>query len=174
MKKIFLLIIAAIIIYIVIYISIPENPLPKNISIDELVVFKSKKQLIAYAQNKPIKTYSISLGSSPVGPKRFKDDNKTPEGKYIIYDKNAGSGYHKNLGVSYPNSNDISFAKRQGLEAGGDIKIHGFPNNLSWLGKVQKIHRFFGWTRGCVALTNTEVDELFNAVAVGTSIIIYP
>ena len=89
------------------------------------------------------------------------------EGRY----KNTNSEYHKNLGVSYPNKDDIQHAKRLGKSAGGAIKLHGLKNNL---GFISKFHRWFDWTSGCLAVTDEEIDELYKAVQIGTEIELKP
>src|ERR1700678_2560084 len=82
---------------LVIYYFLPERKLPTYITIDKLVVLKSKRQLLAYSKGKLIKTYKISLGFCPKGKKEFENDGKTPEGLYFINDKNPNSVCHKNL-----------------------------------------------------------------------------
>ncbi|TCD17080.1 hypothetical protein EZ456_23550 [Pedobacter psychrodurus] len=171
MKKIIFFIILFFITGAVIYNLYPEKKLPTNAEIDYIIVKKSNRQLLAYSKQILIKTYQISLGDSPVGHKEFEGDEKTPEGVYIINAKNPHSGYHKNLGVSYPNEKDIAKAKTLNKLPGGDIKIHGVRNKLGFIGKFQ---RLFDWTNGCMALTNNEVDELYYAVNIGTKIEIRP
>jgi murein L,D-transpeptidase YafK len=153
------------------YYFYPENPLPLNTKIDSLVVYKSKRVLQAYSNGQVIKIYKISLGKHPIGDKEFEGDKRTPEGLYFINDKNSNSGYYKNLGISYPNKNDIKQSKELGKSTGGDVKIHGLRNGLGLLGKLQ---RWIDWTAGCIALTDQEVEELYNAVAIGTPIDIKP
>ena len=148
-----------------------ENKLPANIQIDKIVVYKSERQLLAYSNGQLVKTYKISLGKKPIGDKEFEGDKKTPEGLYSINDKNPNSGYHKNLGISYPNKEDIENAKRLGKPTGGDVKIHGLRNKMGFIGKF---HRWFDWTLGCIAVTDDEIDELYNAVKIGTPIEINP
>ncbi|MEN9981865.1 MAG: hypothetical protein RL542_1652 [Bacteroidota bacterium] len=145
------------------------NKLPKNSNIDALVVYKSERKLVAFSKGKMIKTYSIALGKNPIGAKHFQGDNKTPEGVYFINGKNAHSVAYKNLGISYPNSRDIS--NSNGKPTGGDIKIHGLMNNFWFAGNL---HRLKDWTNGCIAVNNSEMDELFNAVTIGTTIEIKP
>jgi murein L,D-transpeptidase YafK len=145
--------------------------LPKGTKIDKLVVFKSKRRLWAYSNQRLVKTYKIALGRQPLGAKQFEGDRKTPEGKYYINGKNPYSGYHKNLGISYPNKNDILYASRQGKSSGGDVKIHGLKNGMGFVGKF---HRWLDWTLGCIAVTDEEMDELYFAVNPGTVIEIYP
>jgi murein L,D-transpeptidase YafK len=155
----------------VLYYFYPEKPLPEGSVIDKLVVYKSKRQLLAYSKGALLKTYSIALGRQPIGDKQFEGDKKTPEGLYFINGKNPNSGYYKNLGISYPNASDMKEAKKLGKPVGGDIKIHGLRNRGGLLGKC---HRWFDWTLGCIAVTNEEMDELYNAVPIGTPIEIYP
>lgn len=169
--KILLLTIPLLIVGFSIYYFWPEKKLPANIDIDKLVIYKSKRKLLAFSNGQLIKTYKIALGRQPIGRKEFEGDKKTPEGIYTINDKNPNSGYHKNLGVSYPNQEDIANAKRLGKPTGGDIKIHGLRNKT---GYISKLHRWTDWTLGCIALTDQEIDELYKSVKVGTQIEIKP
>lgn len=170
-NKLFYLIVTLFFLGLTAYYFYPEDKLPADIEIDKLVVNKSDRQLLAYSNEKLIKTYKISLGDNPIGDKEFEGDKKTPEGHYTINDKNPNSGYHKNLGVSYPNKEDIENAKRLGKPVGGDIKIHGLRNRTGLIGKF---HRWHDWTLGCIAVTDEEIDELYNAVKIGTPIEINP
>ena len=149
----------------------PEVELGPSIQVDRIVVYKSKRQLLAYTNGQLVKTYRVSLGRQPVGAKEIEGDMKTPEGLYYINDKNPNSGYHKNLGISYPNNNDIENAIRLGKPAGGDVKIHGLRNYTGFIGKY---HRWYDWTLGCIAVTDEEIDELYDAVKIGTQIEINP
>lgn len=164
---VFVLILTAAITYNI----IPEDKLPSETKIDSLVVYKSKREMLTFAKGRYTKTYTISLSRNSSGHKEFEGDMKTPEGIYFINDKNPNSGYHKNLGVSYPNAVDIEHANKLGKSAGGDIKIHGIRNYMGFIGKF---HRLSDWTLGCIAVTNAEIDELFEAVEIGTPIKIYP
>lgn len=170
-NKLFYLIVTFLLLGLTVYYLYPEDKLPADTQIDKLVVYKSERELLAYSNGKLVKTYKISLGGNPIGDKEFEGDKKTPEGRYTINDKNPNSGYHKNLGVSYPNKDDIENAKRLGKLAGSDIKIHGLRNRTGIIGKF---HRWFDWTLGCIAVTDEEIDELYNAVKIGTPIEINP
>jgi murein L,D-transpeptidase YafK len=124
-----------------------------------------------YEEGQFIKSYRIALGEQPRGPKKCSGDCKTPEGLYYIDDRNPNSDYHKNLGISYPNDRDRARAKRMGKSPGGDIKIHGLPDEKAYLGKA---HLLSDWTEGCIAVTNQEIDELYRHVLVGAAIKILP
>ncbi|MBL7718506.1 MAG: L,D-transpeptidase family protein [Flavipsychrobacter sp.] len=145
--------------------------LPGYVVIDSIVVHKKQRKMCVYQEGEFVKSYRIALGPSPVGRKRYKGDNRTPEGLYYIEDKNPFSDYHKNLGISYPNDNDRARARRNGRSPGGDIKIHGLPNGKGYLGSS---HARYDWTEGCIAVTNREIDELYRHVEVGAPINILP
>ncbi len=170
-KYLYFIIFTLFIIGIAVYAYFPENEIPNNCTIDKILVLKSKRKLEVFAEGKLIKTYSIALGKEPIGKKQFEGDNKTPEGQYYIYDKNQYSKFHKTLGISYPNKEDIKFAKQAKRLPGGDVKIHGLKDNF---GILSKFHSLKDWTAGCIALTNTEIDELYEHVPLGTPIEIRP
>lgn len=140
-------------------------------TVNKIVVIKHKRKLYLYNNNQVVKKYNISLGKAPIGPKMFEGDMKTPEGTYKINSKSTQSNYYKNLGISYPNKEDKARAKKYGRSAGGQIKIHGLPNDKKWLGKF---HLLKDWTHGCIAVTNKEIDEIFKMVRIGTTIEINP
>lgn len=156
---------------LLVYYFYTNTKLPNNTKIDTIVVYKSKHQLLVYYKGSLLKTYIIALGRHPVGAKQYEGDQKTPEGIYYINDKNPDSGWHKNLGISYPNQEDIKRAKKLGKSPGGDIKIHGLKNKRGYIGKF---HRWNDWTLGCIAVTNQEIDELYHFVEIGTKIEIKP
>ncbi len=134
-------------------------------NIDSIQVYKSKRKLVFFRNGDVSGEFRISLGFHPKGKKRYEKDGKTPEGLYEIDGKNPKSVAHKNLGISYPNQSDRSFARRAGQKAGGAIKIHGLLKKYRKLGKL---HRFYDWTAGCIAVTDEEVDYLYENTAVGT------
>ncbi|MFA6979976.1 MAG: L,D-transpeptidase family protein [Ignavibacteriaceae bacterium] len=167
MKKIFLYELLFLVLVALGYYFMPEKKLDTSKKIDKILVVKSKRLLTVFSKGEVLKSYKISLGGVPIGKKEFEGDKKTPEGIYTINDKNPNSDYHLNLAVSYPNQSDSLHAKQFGKSAGGEIKIHGLPNGYGFIGKFQ---RFKDWTLGCIALTNSEIEELFYNVPMGTEI----
>ncbi|MDR1310498.1 MAG: L,D-transpeptidase family protein [Burkholderiaceae bacterium] len=148
-----------------------QTSLETGTRFEKLLVEKKARRLTAYANGKPVRVYRVSLGSTPVGPKRVQGDKKTPEGTYVVDGKNPGSRFHKNLGVSYPNAQDKKRAATLGRSPGGDIKIHGLGPEFRHLGKNQWQ---YDWTLGCIAVTDEEMDELYAHTNVGTVIEIVP
>jgi murein L,D-transpeptidase YafK len=147
------------------------SELADSVTIDSIVVNKGMREMLAYSNKKLLKVYRIHLGAQPIGPKQFLGDFKTPEGSYYICYKNALSLYHKSLGISYPNTTDEQNARKAGKSPGGNIVIHGWPNGQENAGR----HRYKNdWTNGCIAVTNSEIDEIFNHASVGIPIVINP
>ena len=169
--KTIVLLILFLFVGLFVYYFYPEDKLSKSAQVDSIVIYKSKHELLVYSKKKLLKTYSIAIGRQPIGTKQFEGDKKTPEGMYYINDKNPNSGWHKNLGISYPNATDRKRAKQLGKSTGGAIKIHGLQNKRGFVGKF---HRWKDWTLGCIAVTDDEVDELYRAVKIGTPIEIKP
>ncbi|MFL9844888.1 L,D-transpeptidase family protein [Flavobacterium rhizosphaerae] len=160
-----------LVVVLAVYYFYPSHKLAPGTVIDKLVVNKSKRVMQAYNGNTLVKTYKIALGKNPVGHKQFEGDGKTPEGTYTINERNPNSGYHKNLGISYPNAEDIAYARRLGKLPGGLIKIHGLRNGRGYIGKF---HRWKNWTAGCIAVTDEEIDELYKTVIPNAVIQIEP
>jgi murein L,D-transpeptidase YafK len=136
---------------------------------DLVLVDKSARVLTLYADGRPYRTLTgLQFGASPEGHKRFQGDERTPEGRYTIDYRNPQSAYHLSLHLSYPAAPDHAYAAERGRSAGGDIFIHGQPN---WL----PVGRLPGdWTDGCIALSNAEIEELWQMVPDGTPIEIRP
>ena len=138
---------------------------------DKVLIEKNERRLTLLSKGEVIKTYKIALGGNPVGPKERQGDNKTPEGTYIIDSRNRDSGYHLSLHISYPNEKDKMRAKELGVSPGGDIMIHGIKNGLSLVGAS---HAEVDWTKGCIAVTDEEMEEIYKFVPNGTIVEIRP
>jgi len=150
-------------------LSANDPPLPPSVMADKVVVLKSYRKLLLMRGDEVLKTYFVSLGENPVGPKIRQGDNKTPEGTYILDRHNANSQYHRSIHISYPNGDDLARAKKLGVSPGGELFIHGLPNDFH--GHSEALG---DWTEGCIAVTNAEIDEIWRAVADGTPIEIKP
>ena len=149
----------------------PPYSLPPGAVADRIVVLKSKRQLELHANGSVLKTYTVSLGRHPVGPKEREGDKRTPEGLYVIEAHKPQSSFHKALRVSYPSAVDRKAAEKLGQPPGGDIMVHGIRNGLGLIGRFQ---RLVDWTAGCIALTNPDIEEIYRCVPDGTPIEIRP
>lgn len=142
-----------------------------SIRADHVVVEKRQRTLTLLSHGKVLRTYKVALGGTPIGTKEQQGDHKTPEGGYILDRRNPKSRFYKSIHVSYPNEHDKQAAAQRGVSPGGDIMIHGLPNGFGWLGAS---HRALDWTDGCIAVTDSEMDEIWELVADGTPIEIRP
>jgi murein L,D-transpeptidase YafK len=138
---------------------------------DHILVLKSERKLLLMAGNAVIRTMRISLGLVPEGPKRREGDFRTPEGKYTIEAKNADSDYFLSLKVSYPNAADRAQAASQGVDPGGQIMIHGLPNDPKY---AEAMYDGWDWTDGCIAVSNSDMVDLWRMITVATPIEIRP
>jgi tetratricopeptide (TPR) repeat protein len=139
--------------------------------VDKVLIEKKKRLLSLISGGETIKTYHVALGTDPVGPKERAGDLKTPEGTYTIESRNRDSAYHLALRISYPNLQDRLHAKKIGVSPGGDIMIHGLKNGFAWVGAIQSE---MDWTKGCIAVTNEEIEEIARLVPNGTPVEIRP
>jgi len=139
--------------------------------VDKILIEKKERRLTLILKGKVLKIYKIALGGDPIGPKERRGDNKTPEGTYVIDSRNRGSRYHLSLHISYPNEKDKKRARQLGVSPGGDIMIHGIKNGLSWVGDL---HTEVDWTKGCIAVTDEEIEEIDKLAPNGTIVEIRP
>ena len=131
-----------------------------------IVVNKLDRELTLYKSGHQVKTYSAGMGINYLTDKLYSGDRATPEGEYKIIRKLPASKFYKALLINYPNEEDqrrFAEAKRRGeiskrTQIGGLIEIHGGGTA--------------GLTNGCVALDDRHMLELFNAVEVGTPVVI--
>lgn len=147
------------------------HALPPGTVANRILVEKSQRKLTLLRDATVLKEYSVSLGQAPVGAKEREGDQKTPEGIYRITEHKLDSSFYRALRVSYPEERDIERAKKAGMPPGSDIMVHGMKNGLGLIGRF---HRFSDWTAGCIALTNSEIEEILAAVPNGTVIEIRP
>lgn len=138
---------------------------------DRVVVEKAAHRLTLYRGSEALKTYRVALGPHPAGPKQRQGDGRTPEGVYTVDARNERSAFHRSLHISYPNDLDRARAAALGVDPGGAIMIHGLRNGVGWIGPV---HRYLDWTKGCIAVTDAEIDEIWQSVPLGTAVEIRP
>ncbi|MBF0329855.1 MAG: L,D-transpeptidase family protein [Nitrospirae bacterium] len=138
---------------------------------DKVLVVKNSRIMVLLKDGEILKVYKVSLGKKPTGHKVKAGDQRTPEGSYILDSRNPQSKFYKAIHISYPNKSDAANAQSLGVSPGGGIMIHGLPNKLGELGRL---HRRWDWTDGCIAVTNEEMDEIWELISDGTPIEIKP
>lgn len=138
---------------------------------DEVLVIKSENRLYLLKDGERYASFKVVFGGDPKGHKEQQGDQRTPEGRYTLDSKNPNSRFYKSIHVSYPNQKDRAHAQKLGVDPGGDIKIHGQTNGWGWASPVMQL---FSWTDGCVALSNSNMDKVWEAIDPGTPIEIRP
>ncbi|PIE09033.1 MAG: hypothetical protein CSA73_00620 [Rhodobacterales bacterium] len=134
--------------------------------VTRVVIFKGKRKMHLMNGDVALKSYTVGLGSAPIGHKQIEGDGRTPEGRYFIDRRNPESRYHLSLGISYPNKQDRARADLLGKNPGGDIFIHGEPRK----GRPRRLD----WTAGCISMRNEEIEQVYSMVRNGTPVEIYP
>ncbi len=140
-------------------------------AVDNIVVRKGARRMYLMRQGEVLREYRIALGLSPTGHKQREGDFRTPEGKYRLIRRNPRSEYFLSLEVSYPNEADIARARQAGVSPGGLIMIHGLPNTPR---KTLDYYRTNDWTDGCIAVSNSDMVEIWMMTPPNTPIEIQP
>lgn len=165
------LVMGAALLYLRPPVAVPVVPplAPIVGQIDRIVIEKSARRLMLFQDGLPVRSYVMALGFAPVGDKSRQGDGRTPEGIYRINRLNDRSAYHLSLGIDYPQASDVKLAAANGYDPGGDIMIHGQPNALP-----DAVVIAGDWTAGCIAVSNTQIREIFAATPIGTEVEIRP
>jgi murein L,D-transpeptidase YafK len=138
---------------------------------DHIVVHKSERKLYLYSGDRLLGQYKVELGLSPVGQKEREHDFRTPEGHYYLERRNTRSDFFLALQVSYPNKDDELRARKNRWAPGGLIMIHGLPNTLKHSADYYARN---DWTDGCIALSNSDMVEVWMRTLDNIPIDIYP
>jgi len=147
----------------------PGVPVPDPA--DLVLVDKSDRKLYLLKAGRVLREFDVSLGLVPNGPKQREGDFRTPEGKYLLDARNPNSDYFLSIHVSYPDESDRARARAQGVDPGGEIMIHGLPNVPKQdLGS----YRATDWTDGCIAVSNSDMVDIWLLTRESTPIEIRP
>jgi murein L,D-transpeptidase YafK len=126
--------------------------------VDRVVVRKAERKLFLLHGGTVVRTYKVALGLNPIGTKERSGDFRTPEGAYRLVRRNPRSEYFLSMQVSYPNDSDLKHARRNHWDTGGSIMIHGLPNQLK---HDPSYYESRDWTDGCIAVSNSDMLEIW-------------
>jgi len=138
---------------------------------DRILVKKSERRLYLLHADQVLREYPIRLGLNPYGPKQREGDFRTPEGVYRVSRRNTSSDFFLSLEVSYPSDADRERARRSGVKPGGLIMIHGQPNVPR---KSPDFYASNDWTDGCIAVSNSDMVDIWQRTRLGIPIAIRP
>jgi murein L,D-transpeptidase YafK len=126
--------------------------------VDRVVVRKAERKLILMHGDTMVRAYKVALGLNPIGTKERSGDFRTPEGTYRLIRRNPRSDFFLSMQVSYPNDADLKHARRNHWDTGGSIMIHGLPNQLK---HDPSYYENVDWTDGCIAVSNSDMLEIW-------------
>jgi len=138
---------------------------------DHVIVRKAEHKLYLYSGSRLLGEYNVELGLNPVGQKERERDFRTPEGRYFLTRRNTRSEFFLAIQVSYPSKADELRARKNHWAPGGSIMIHGFPNNPKHPAAYYQTN---DWTDGCIALSNSDMVEVWMRTQDNIPIDIYP
>ena len=139
--------------------------------VDRVVVKKAQRRLLLMRGGNVVRTYHVALGLSPEGQKERSGDFRTPEGTYRLEKRNPRSDFFLSIKVSYPNETDLRRARARHWDTGGSIMIHGLPNQLKHEPEYYESH---DWTDGCIAVSNSDMTEIWMLIPDDVPIDIVP
>ncbi len=150
---------------------------PDTLNKDSLIIYvdKSHYELKLFYKRRLIRRYRAVFGPNPAMNKQMEGDRNTPEGWFTITRLNPNSKYNKFMELSYPDRehyDNFERLKQKGVipksaRIGGNVGIHGI-----WKNGDDMIELGVGWTDGCVALKNHDIDELYKFAGIGTRVFI--
>ena len=138
---------------------------------DKIVVEKSERRMYLLHNGQVLRSYRIALGLRPQGHKEREGDYRTPEGQYRLIRRNPRSDFFLSMEISYPNTDDLKHAQRLGVKPGGAIMLHGWPNTPR---KTAEYYSTADWTDGCIAVSNSDMVEIWLMTPIDTPIEIRP
>jgi murein L,D-transpeptidase YafK len=159
-----------------------EVPLPEllhKMNIDKgaisILIDKSDYKLSIVKDALIIKEYPVVFGGNPVDDKLRQGDQCTPEGDFYMISKYIHKSWSKFIWLNYPTVESWKKHNQARSEKiipanagiGGEIGIHGVPNNMNNL-----IDLKYNWTLGCISLKNKDVDEIYPYISKTTKITI--
>jgi murein L,D-transpeptidase YafK len=157
----------------------------------QIIIRKEARLLLVWAEGREERSYPVTLGRNWAADKAVEGDEATPLGEFYICAKNPRSKFLLSMCISYPNTEDAerglsahlitpaehadildAISRRamppQHTRLGGEIYIHGEdPRPPAALGP-----RGSPGTRGCIALANSAMQELFKLTDIGTPVTI--
>ncbi|AFJ01388.1 ErfK/YbiS/YcfS/YnhG [Methylophaga frappieri] len=167
-------------------------PVTANSDGVEIVIVRDQNKLVIKKNNRTIKTFRAAFGSGGRAAKVQEGDRLTPKGHYRIHEVRSSDSFHTFMQLNYPNMEDAKRALKAGMidryqyrrilgahlynelppqntVLGGLIGIHGIGVETQ---EKLEIHEISNWTKGCIALRNSEIVELSRYVSHGTPVII--
>jgi murein L,D-transpeptidase YafK len=149
-----------------------------------IVVAKQARRLDLLSGSRLERSYAVALGRNSALDKSVEGDEATPLGEFYICAKNPRSRHFLSVCLSYPNAEDAQRGLAAGLISAGEheqilaaIRARRMPPQHTRLGGQiyihgRGVHDDPHGTRGCIALNNGDMQDLYDRVGIGTSVTI--
>lgn len=148
-------------------------------------IWKGQRRMELRYGDQLVRQFPVVLGGAPRYPKEERGDLRTPVGQYYVSHKHV-SRFHRFLGINYPNIDDAERGYQRGwidADQWADIYFANLggqaPPARTRLGGLVGIHGFgtrryvpIDWTQGCIAISNDEIEYLYDTVPIGTPVLI--
>jgi murein L,D-transpeptidase YafK len=156
-------------------VSKARKSMEKPLSPMRIVIDKSDYELHVFDAKGWYATYPVVFGNDPLKDKQFEGDRCTPEGTFKILSKKPHNKWSRFMLLDYPTQETlVKFNQRKqrgeipkNATPGGGVGIHGV-----WPHEDFIIDRYKNWTLGCISLKNSDVQELYNYIPIGTPVLI--
>jgi len=141
----------------------------------KIIVDKSNYELYVYDTQGWFATYPVVFGNNTLEDKKMEGDRKTPEGSFRIVNKRVHDKWDRYMGLDYPTKESLDKFKQRkqngevpsNASPGGGIGIHG-----TWPNEDYVVDRYKNWTNGCISLKNSDVEDLYSYIPIGTPVFI--
>ena len=171
------------------WVALATAAWPSRARVDDTPVIhvsKARHEMRLQEGERIVRTFDVALGTNPTAAKLLRGDNRTPEGRYYICEKRPQSRFHRFLGISYPNIDDAERAFAVHLISADEWAAIFFANlrqtTPPWqtaMGGQVGIHGYGGrepvpvdWTEGCIAVSDADIEYLYDRVPLGTRVVI--
>lgn len=153
-------------------------------------ISKSRQTLFVYRGGDLMARLPIDMGYNFFADKEKRgnpndpDHWRTPEGTFRVVSKNPRSQFYKAFVLNYPTEEDAERGLADGLISADEFRsivqanrTFAVPPMGTLLGGWIEVHgngtgQRSNWTQGCVAITDGEMDALWDLVHVGTPVVI--
>ncbi len=152
----------------------------------EILIRKAERTLTLRTRGGE-RIYAVALGKNSEADKEIEGDHATPEGEFYVCAKNPRSKFFLSLCLSYPNAEDAERGLAAGLIGADDhariieaIRLGRMPPQHTRLGGEIYIHGHAAvedgaphgrdWTRGCIAVDNAAMQDIYDSARVGTPV----
>lgn len=157
-----------------------------------VVADRKNYRLDLYSDTVLLKSYRVVFGRKSHPRKTFSEPYTTPAGRYFVCSIDTNSVYGIFLKISYPGPEDLLMAMKSGeitagefRQANADIQEGRCPRIERFRGKDFGIHGIgkldfilsnlpfvYNWTNGSAAVSNRDIEELYQVIKIGTEVVI--